>query len=390
MNNRLVPLAAAFALLAVLAAIYTGLWFLAADTAKQAVRSWADQQRAQGYQVYWSDMQTTGFPARVVLTVSDPQLRFPADQGGGGWAAPVLRVMVEPWKPRTLVFTAPGEHVTNFVANRRVFATRTNAGSGVLTLVVSRDGQVEEGSLALRSVRVDGLADTGPLELASLDLALIRNPGGRASIFERKEASDTGIWAALDGTLRDLRLPRGLGLPFGDTIDEATLRSVIPRQIPPGSDIRSRLRQWSEAGGVMEVERLTLVARPLSLGAVGTVALDDWLQPQAAFSAQLRGFFEALDQLERAGTIRSRDASIAKVVLGAMAKQPPDGGPLALELPVSVQERMLYLGPVALMQLPPLRWGGDAPPGRGEIKPGFEIGREGEVTPTPPKITAPK
>lgn len=391
MNSRLVPAVAVLALIAVLAAIYAGFWFLAADRAKDAVRAWADARRAEGYQVWWSEMKTSGFPSHVSLTLTDPQVRFPEKDGGGGWAAPVATVTAKPWRPGTLIVTAPGEHVANFVHGRRVYTTRTRAGSAVATVEVDGDGGVEGGAIALRSVQVEGLAPGGgTVELASLDAVLERNPGGRASIFERKEASDTGIWAALDITARDLRLPRALALPIGDGLDEFTLRSIIPQAIPKGADLRGRLRRWSDEGGVMEVERLTLSAGPLSLGAVGTVALDDWLQPQAAFTAQIRGFFEALDQLERKGIIRARDASIAKVVLGAMAKQPPDGGPLALELPLTVQERMLYLGPVALVQLPPLRWGGDAPPGPGEIKPGFEIGQEGEVIPNKPKITAPE
>lgn len=391
MDKRLVPVVAVFAMLAVTAAIYAGFWFLAADTAKDVVRDWAEDRRAEGYQVWWSDMKTSGFPASVTLTLTEPQVRFPETEGGGGWAAPEVKVSARPWRPYRLLVTAPGEHVLNFVHDRRVYQTRTQAGEAVLTLDVDRTDGIEGGELALRSVRVDGLVPGGPVELASLDAALERNPGGRASVFERREETDTGIWAALDIDLRDLRLPGGLGLPVGgEGIDSFSLRSVIPREIPKGTDLRGRLRRWSDEGGVVEVERLTLVADPLSLGAVGTVALDDWLQPQAAFTAQLRGFFEALDQLEKQDVIRSRDASIAKVVLGAMAKQPPDGGPLALELPITIQESMLYLGPVALAQLPPLRWGGTAPPMRGEIKPGFEIDQDGRVVPNKPKVTAPE
>ncbi|SOD94835.1 DUF2125 domain-containing protein [Caenispirillum bisanense] len=389
MNNRILPAAAAVALIAVVAAIYAGLWVLAANAAKDAVRTWAEERRTEGYQVWWSEMKTTGFPSEVQLTLTEPQVRFPEADGGGGWAAPAVRITAKPWRPSHLTVTAPGEHVLNFVHDRRVYTTRSQAGEAALTLDVDGAG-VEGGALAVRSLRIDGLAPGGPVELASLDAVFEPNPGGRASVYERQEERDTGIWAAFDVTLKDLRLPRDLALPIGDGIDELTLRSIIPHALPDGVDLRGRLRQWSDEGGVVEVERLTLVADPLSLGAVGTVALDSWLQPQAAFTTQLRGFFEALEQLEKKGIIRARDASIAKVVLGAMAKQPPDGGPLALELPLSIQERMLYLGPVALLQLPPLRWGGDAPPGPGEIKPGFDIGPDGKVVPRKPKITAPQ
>ncbi|MCA1972037.1 MAG: DUF2125 domain-containing protein, partial [Caenispirillum sp.] len=88
MNNRILPAAAAVALIAVVAAIYAGLWFLAANAAKDAVRTWAEERRAEGYQVWWSEMKTTGFPSEVQLTLTEPQVRFPEADGGGGWAAP--------------------------------------------------------------------------------------------------------------------------------------------------------------------------------------------------------------------------------------------------------------------------------------------------------------
>lgn len=379
MSSRVKAVLALAVLLTVLAGGYGGFWLLAANTAEDALLRWAEARRAEGYQVYWGDMGTTGFPAAMRLTVTDPQVRFPEAEGGGGWAAPVVHVTAHPWSPRTLKITAPGEHRANFVADRRVYQTRAQAGEAALTLEVTRQGEPEAGDIHLRALEVHGLAPAGPLRLASLDAAVVHNPGGGASLFERTEARDTGIHGAIDIDLRDLSLPPGLTLPIGDSIDEARLQAVMVGDLPPGSDLKGRLRRWQDAGGTVEIDRLTLAAAPLRLGAVGTATLDDWLQPQVALTAQIRGFFEMLDRLESQGVLRPRDVSIAKVVLGVMATQPPDGGPAALELPVTVQERMLYLGPVALTELPPLRWGGTAPPGPGEIKPGFEIDSEGRV-----------
>lgn len=379
MTSRFAPLFAGLALLTVIAGGYSAAWLLAADTARDAVRDWADDQREKGYAVMWGALETTGFPGAVKVVLRDPQVRFPETDGGGGWASPGLTISARPWNPSELTVDAAGEHFVNFVSGNRVYTTRTQAGRAIAVVDLAKDGGLSSGSLDLADLRTEGLSGAAAVELGTLKAAFEHNPGGRASLFERTEAHDTGTFGALSVDLRDLRLPPDAALPTGRMLQEVTLRAVVTEDLPDGPNLKARLRAWQENGGTMEVDRLTVAAGPMRIGAVGTATLDDWLQPQVALTAQIRGFFEALERLEDQGVIRPRDASVAKVVLGVMAKQPPDGGPAALDLPITIQERMFYLGPVALAQLPPLRWGFNAPPGPGEIKPGFEINQDGRV-----------
>lgn len=382
MSNRYTPVVALLIGVAVLVGGWGVAWKIAASRARDAVTTWAERQRAEGMGVHWSEMTTDGFPSRVVLTLRDPQVRFPASAGGGGWAAPVLSVSAAPWAPRHLTITAPGEHLANFVADGQVFQTRTTAAQARLELELDDDGSVLAADAALADLRTEGLLPGGPVTLDALAADFVHNPGGAASFLGRREETETGVYAALSATLTGLTLPQAVATPLGSRVQTAELSAAMTGDLPAGESLRERVRGWSEEGGTVEIDRLRVVADPLSLAAAGTLTLDKWLQPQMALSSQIRGFFEALDVLVEKDLIRGRDASIAKVVLGVMAKQPPDGGPAALELPITVQERMLYLGPVALAKLPPLRWGGQAPPGPGEIKPGFEIGRDGEITRT--------
>lgn len=357
MNPRLAPIFAGLALLTVIAGGYSAAWFLAADTARDAVRDWAAERREDGYAVMWSAMETSGFPGTVTVTLRDPQVRFPEAEGGGGWATPVLTISARPWNPSLLTVNATGEHFVNFVSGNQVFTTRTSAGRATAVVDVTSDGNLSSARVELADLQTEGLVPGAAVELGLLTAAFEHNPGGRASLFERTEARDTGIYGALSIDVRDLRLPPEATLPTGRTLQEATLKASVTEDLPAGPNLKERLRAWQENGGTVEVNRLTLSAGPMRIGAVGTLTLDDWLQPQAALTAQIRGFFEALDRLEADGIIRPRDATVAKVVLGVMATQPPDGGPAALELPITIQERMLYLGPVALAELPPFRWG---------------------------------
>ncbi len=56
------------------------------------------------------------------------------------------------------------------------------------------------------------------------------------------------------------------------------------------------------------------------------------------------------------GVVRASDASMARIVLGLMAREPVGGGTPELNLAVTVQNRKLYTGPISLMTMPEVVW----------------------------------
>ena len=125
--------------------------------------------------------------------------------------------------------------------------------------------------------------------------------------------------------------------------------------IPPGPPAEA-VAGWRDDGGTVELERLVLEWGPLELEASGTLALDPAMQPIGSLTAEIRGYAETLDALVQAGAAPPRDAAIAKVVLNLLAKTPPDGGPPVLTVPLTAQDGRLFVGPVALLELPPIEW----------------------------------
>ena len=112
---------------------------------------------------------------------------------------------------------------------------------------------------------------------------------------------------------------------------------------------------WRDAGGALEVTSLGLSYGPLNMLGDGTVALDRDGQPEGAFTAHLTGFPEAIDAFRKAGLMTRRDADTAQVVLGLLARGPL-GGPRTLDVPLTLQDRTVSLGPVALFRLKPVDW----------------------------------
>jgi hypothetical protein len=105
----------------------------------------------------------------------------------------------------------------------------------------------------------------------------------------------------------------------------------------------------------LELTRGSLHWGSLSLETKGTLALDGQLQPIGSLSATIEGQNEIIDAAVSAGTLKSRDAGLAKMVLSIIAKPGPDGRP-QLKAPIRLQEGHLSLGPAKIAALPHIEW----------------------------------
>jgi hypothetical protein len=158
--------------------------------------------------------------------------------------------------------------------------------------------------------------------------------------------------------LDDVMLPQG-SLPEqfrSQKIDLARLKGEVMGPFET-SFSRAAATAWRDTGGTVEITALELRWGPLNVVAIGTMALDENLQPLAALTATITGFNETIDALTAAGTIPQNEADSAKALLNLLAKPPRLlGGPPEIAVPLTIQNQRLSLGPVALMMLPPIEW----------------------------------
>ena len=120
------------------------------------------------------------------------------------------------------------------------------------------------------------------------------------------------------------------------------------------------LLRWRDEGGVLDVGALKMDYGPLALSGSGTAALDEAGQPVAAFAAQVSGLFQLIDALRARGDMGRGEAIAAKLALGVLGGTPDRQAPL--NLPLTLQDRVLSVGPVALTQISEIHW--HAPPPR--------------------------
>ena len=152
---------------------------------------------------------------------------------------------------------------------------------------------------------------------------------------------------------------RQVGVPappadFGNIIDELAFGVTIKGSVPDGP-LAQAVAAWRDAGGTIEVDNLHLQWGGLGVTANGTLALDQGLQPIAAFSGGIEGFGAILNALVAADQMTPEQAALVQIALTTLARPGPDGKP-QITAPFTIQNGKMYLGPARLGTAPRIVW----------------------------------
>src|SRR6185295_1371880 len=90
---------------------------------------------------------------------------------------------------------------------------------------------------------------------------------------------------------------------------------------------REAVAAWRDAGGTLEIRRLTLDWAPLALAGDG---------PLGAFTLRIAGYAETIDAIAGAGALRPREAAAIKAALNLLARQEGADGRREVRLPLSM------------------------------------------------------
>ena len=316
---------------------YAAYWHYMAGQIRNQLEPWARAQAAQGYVVHWDTADVTGFPGsfRLVFT----HLSF-------GTARPVpvtidasaASVWAMPWNLHHWEFTAPQGAQLVEQTHSAGFAAR------------HFDGAFDVGASAATAV------DLTALDLTGVGLAQGIAIGDAEAHVEvppvpPQSHSDPSLTLSLQ--MNQAKLPNPVPA-FGDTLSGFSFTAQIDGALPPGPFVPA-LSRWRDDGGTIELQSLRLRWGSLLIDAAGTLALDSSLQPEGALTATITGQDAAVDVAVMTGTLKPEAASAAKTVLGLLAK-PNAQGEKAISLPITIQNRALFLGPAKIANIPPVPW----------------------------------
>lgn len=346
---------------ALAAGAYTLYWFRAADALGTGVASWADARRAEGWTVALGPVAVGGFPFRLEAVVDGFTIGRDSPVAWR-WTGPRLTAAAPPWTTDRLSLDAPGAHRIKAQLPGREERIAFDAATAHGTVRLAPDGKIARLDAVLAGVSGQSgegghfHADNVVLELdGATNAGAPAGPGSGA--LRAPEAGRIHL------TAQGIDLPDGTTGPLGRHIDHLEAEIGLDGALPSGPS-RQALEAWRQAGGTVELRKVVVDWGRFQAEADGTLALDSDMQPIGAFTTRLSGVDNALDALVATGRIDPRAGAMAKIVLHVLAKPANDPAqPSEVQVPVTLQDRKLFLGPAALVRLPRIDWP-SAPQGR--------------------------
>ena len=320
-----------------LAAAYTGYWYYLIGTIQKEMGPWTEAQRAHGLDIKWQDVKLGGFPLAV-------RLHF---HGFGVAAVKPMPYQMQaadiafwsaPWDLRHWHFNAPDGARIDAILQSAGFDAKTLAGTVSVPLQPGGSADITATSLAGRGVAQGLSVDSAHLALSQPDMP-------------PQTDHDPALLVNFD--IQGAHLPAAPA-PFGTTIQDISATATVDGTIAPAA-LPQMLDAWRKKGGAIELSRAHLAWDRLDIDAQGTLALDEDLQPLAALTATVRGQNEMIDAAVSAGALPEANAGMARIVLNMIAQQGDDGRK-QIQLPISAQNRRLYLGPAAIAKIPTIDW----------------------------------
>lgn len=328
------------------AALVAGWWFVA-NRLEGEIDAFAARLGSDGGHFTTAERKRGGFPFHPTLILTNPEVAFPPGAPGPwSWSGEKAEVSVSLFSPRTIDIALSG-------------ASRLQASPFGEPLDLAVEASAATAQLAREPGRETAAINIANLAIATpngetiqVDSAALRVARALALPTDERAQAYTGALQLLG-----LTLPETQTTPLGRRMGQLLLEGVVLGPLPPAFDTEA-FKSWRDAGGTLEITRLLARFGPLTMSAEATMALDGDMQAMGAGTGRIQGFAPALDALAASQAMRLNDANAAKSFLALLARPPMPGAEPQLTAPLTIQERKLFIGPVAVMHMPLIKWPG--------------------------------
>ncbi|TCZ55957.1 DUF2125 domain-containing protein [Roseicella aquatilis] len=320
------------------------LWLWLAGRLEAGFRDWAALRRAEGWQVDHAAPRRGGWPLAATLTLPDFRLAGGGATlpGGMDWRAEAVMLRLVPPRLDRLVVEMPGRHGLRLGALELPFAAARLAA----TLPLEAAALPRELRLAAERLRLDTPAGPAAARDATAEIETrSAAPGGEPAVTLRLLAGDVVLPEA-GPAVRVL----------GRGVARAQLDLDLTGPMLPGHAPAARAEAWRDGGGALALRGLALRWGPLAASGDARLTLDEALQPMGAGTLRLEGAGEAVQAAAEAGLLSRGAAATVRTVLRMLSRQPADGGPAELELPLLLEDRVLTAARLPVAELPAWRW----------------------------------
>lgn len=333
---------------------YVFFWHYMAGEVEDQIESLVRQQKNNGVSIQYEDLEITGFPYRMELTLTDLKV---IKTGSGrrtvrGEIGNVTLVAF-PWKINHGVIVSDGGTVR--IGGRRSPDFTAVFGKTRASVVVDITGRrVAQASFVLADLTWGAGREKQ------------NNPRSRAEdvkihlLLPQALASENSMELPLQAKIyleaKDVEaqeVPVGV---FGKKADSVKVDLSLHGEQMPQYEMSS-LVQWRDSGGTLAVKNIEIMSGAMDLQLSGEASLDQNLMPLGAFSSTIHGVKHITQVLSGHSAFQQGPASQILAELDKMSvpeESGPHKGEAALKLPVSLQGGLLFLGPIPVLELSPV------------------------------------
>ncbi|OYQ35363.1 hypothetical protein CHU95_09150 [Niveispirillum lacus] len=336
---RALFLALSAAILLLLA--YTAWWAALAGRVRTVLTEAPGKALAEnGIVLDLRDPVVAGFPLSLTVDLSGLRAQWPS---GTILELGPLAAHAFAWNPSEIHVTAAAPLRLDLAGSAR-HATISGTASGLTgTVNLGLDGQP---LLVTASLSALGALANARWEAAMATItwtAPAQPPGG-----------PTDPQGQVSLLVRDLDLPGRVPAPLSRRIEQVSL-SYEPRGPLPAKPSVEGMTAWRDGGGTVEILGARVLWSGMDLRAKATLALDRQMQPEGAGAAELSGGQTLIDMLAQNGGMQTEQAAAMKAALSTLSKRTDDGRDV-LQVPVTLQNSRLFVGPLQVATLPPIPW----------------------------------
>ncbi len=325
----------------------TGLWFAGAAQVRDQIAALGRGAVGESGIFTVQKLDITGFPFAFETRLGGVVLAGRDKRGPWEWRADNMILGLSPWRGRDITFDLAGKHKLRFRAGRVPMEVELTAARAPGEARLGGGGAPHLIRIAPQNIDAREITTGARLtaDKTSFELFVAPEPPG--------DAKEPAAGLLID--LRGINLPESLGKFLGPKLDHFSAEVQVLGN-PPLPINRRSLARWRDGGGSIELKSLAVQWGPAKVEGSGTLTLDTLLQPEASFAARMTGFEETADALVAAGLIRAQEAQGVKLLLSLMARRSDPGRGAEIRVPITIQERVIYVGPARLTRLPLIRW----------------------------------
>ncbi len=321
-----------------LAALWSGYWYVAAETKRSVLERWFDERRAAGWAAEHAAIRVGGYPYRFETRLEGLMLADP--RRGIAWQAPELQILALAYEPN---------HVLVFWPTRQTLASphetvEIRAGEMQASAVFRPGAALEIDRAMMTLAAVTMQSDAGWQAGLEKGIAALRAVEGRVNAHDfaidaqelllpgplRARLDRSGLLPERIGTLK-LRLAAGFDAPLD--------RHVIEEGRPGITDLR--------------LDDLNAVWGRLELRATGRVVADAQGYAEGEIFVRAQNWQEMLAMAVAAGAIGENMAQVLESGLRVLARI--SGNPDTIDAPLTFAGGRVALGPIGLGVAPRLR-----------------------------------